>query len=1142
MAATSDTVASAPPAAAERTTPLRVIAAAWVALALFIGLCLLTVLIVRDTEHRARLQARTDGANELGRLAVIVERTIESDAGLTAELLVHTSVRPGFELALIVDPRGRIVASTAQAVIGARIEDAFPDFAAWREVTTASLSPRTFERRHGARLTLARTVAWPAQDNVLRSRAHGRLFLDIDTRHLASAATVGTLHDHLLDFSLFAGLLLALLLILDRVLLRPLGILRDAAARLAHGDLGFRVPSLGTNVRELTLLAQDFNVMAGAIASTVQRLSDSEHGFRTLIAAAPEAIIAVDVTGRIKHYNQAAERLFGHAASDMLGDTLDRLMPAGMRGAHAMHLGAFVQNGEQHARRMRGGRLVTGLHRDGRALQLDVGISRSIVDGAELFTAMIRDVTERVAIEEELKRHRNDLEVLVHERTAEVVRQRDRAEAATRAKSEFLANMSHEIRTPMNAVIGLAWLARRHAAPAQAVHLDKLTAAARHLLAILNDILDFSKLEAGKLELAPRDTDIAAMVDQVAQLFASSAAEKRIELVAWPAADLPACVVVDELRLRQVLMNLVGNAVKFTEQGHVCLRAQVIGVEAEVVRLRFDVTDTGAGIDAETQARLCQPFEQGDASLTRRHGGTGLGLAISQRLLGMMDSQLDIDSAPGRGSRFSFELAARVVVGRPGPDAALARAAGRTLVIDELAVAREACRDALTGLGLEAVAVADLDEAAATLRAAQAVGQAFTTCLVAWRSGAAGLGVLRRLVPAAGNLRFILMADGTTEAETQALARAGIAGVLTKPLERTTLGARLHALLTPPQEPAPEAAAGASLDDAVLGLAAQRGRRVLIAEDNPLNQEVFSELLQEAGLVPVVAADGEEALQLVAGDEHFDLVLMDMQMPRMDGLEATRRIRALDGRQALPIVALTANALPRDRERCRAAGMNDFLSKPIDFDEFARVLARWLPPAGDVIAQESPSVPAADLASIPGLDAATGLRTTRGDVAGYRRLLARFAAVHRDDIARLRAAQGPAASAIAHGLKSTAGFIGAREVLAVLARCEQAPTPDHYEALAAALAALIRAIDADALPGPVDAPTAASPAADVARALREHLARRDMGASRYAREHAQTIRAIYGRRAETLLASIEDFEFDDALAVLEDVAAAEPIG
>ena len=1130
-----------------RSTPLRTVVMAWVLVIMLFSLTVSLVMLSRETSQKAWEEANAHGGNELARLAVIVERTIDSDPGLVSELLVHTSARYSQSVAAIVDPQMRIVAATDRAAVGELLGKAYPALAAWQRVRDAPLSPLTHRQQDGQYLTLARKLAWPDSAAELRSQRQGIVYLRLDVGHLRQTLRQTVLGENLREFGFLSVVPLLLLLALNRVILRPLDQLRDATERLAGGELDYRLPNLRTHVRELHQLSDAFNAMASAVASTVARLSDSERRFRTLIASAPEAIVAVNENGQVQHFNRAAEVLFGYRAAEVLGQSLDSLLPAVARAQHAGHLRAFASDeAEDRSRRMAGGRLVDGLHRDGRALKLEIGISRSSVGGQALFTAMIRDVTERVAIESELARHRTELEVLVRERTAEVVLERDRAEAATRAKSEFLANMSHEIRTPMNAIIGLAYLARRHATREQAAHLDKLSAGARHLLAVLNDILDFSKLEAGKLELVAHDTELAMTLDQVCQLFAANAADKGIELVEWTERNVPTLVAVDDMRLRQVLMNLIGNAVKFTDRGHVSLHTRCLARSGGTARLCFEVSDTGIGIDADTAARLFQPFEQGDASTTRRHGGTGLGLVICQRLLRMMDAELQVSSNAGRGSVFWFELDVQLPDSPPVTAGANPWQLSSALVIDDLADARFACCEALATLGIAAVGVAGTDEALTALRAAEADGHPFALCIVDRdMPGRDGLQCISDIRAARlDSPPTLLLAVGGPAAADEPGA-TGVAGVLDKPLSAPQLAVRLDALGATSTASVPEADSG--VHDLIASFAAHRGRRVLIVDDNPLNQDVFRELLTEAGFDTRQADNGATALQIAQEDRALDLVLMDMQMPVMDGLEATRRIRALPLCATLPIIALTANVLPRDRTRCLDAGMNDFLGKPIDLPEFIRVLLRWLPApdtlpppaAARVVTRTSVGE---DLLAIAQLDVEVGLRTTRQHAEAYRRLLERFVAVHRPDVERLRhPASADQPCAIAHSLKATAGAIGA---LALAAQADRL-TPEAVrgaarEAAAAALADDLATL-IDALLPVLRTPVRQAPdetqdaAADdrVREALRNCLAQRDMSAMRYAREHREAVLSVFGPLADELLRHIDGFEFDAALSVLE---------
>ena len=518
---------------------------------------------------------------------------------------------------------------------------------------------------------------------------------------------------------------------------------------------------------------------------------------------------------------------------------------------------------------------------------------------------MLRDVSARLVLEAELARHRHHLEAEVHERTAQLARSRDAAQAATRAKSEFLANMSHEIRTPMNAIIGLTHLMRRDANTTQQAWLAKLGGAARHLLGILNDILDFSKIEAGKLVLAPHDFALDRLVDDVCQLECDRAAGKGLALVQAIAPGLPLWRHGDDLRLRQVLLKLLGNAVKFTETGQISLRLDA--GPGNVVR--FEVADTGIGIDEAERTRIFQPLEQADSSATRRFGGTGLGLAISRALADAMGGVLTATPVPGGGSSFRFELPLPPGQGTvPLPDAA---------------------------------------------------------------------------------------PGGRRPAETDHQAQW-----------------RAHA-----------------------------GCRLLVVDDNLLNQEVALHLLQDVGLQADVASDGLQALdRLRAG--HYDLVLMDVQMPRLDGLGATRALRQLPGLATLPVLAMTAGALADDRAQCLAAGMNEVITKPVDPAELYAALLRWLPAAAAAVAPAT--APAASAATpwpaVHGLDPAVGLRRVGGRPATYQRLLLKFLAHHGGDAVRLRAAAAAGDHAeiirLCHSLKSVAGTLGALALAAQADRAE----------------------------------------------------------------------------------------------------------
>ncbi|MCW7539121.1 PAS domain-containing protein [Aquabacterium sp. A7-Y] len=626
--------------------------------------------------------------------------------------------------------------------------------------------------------------------------------------------------------------------------------------------------------------------------------------------------------------------------------------------------------------------------------------------------------------------------------TEAIERARAAAEAANRLKSEFLANMSHEIRTPMNAIIGMTELALLGALPArEEQHVAKANAAARKLLRVLNDILDFSKIEAGRLEVEQIRFSLHEVLENVVDVVGLQAAEKGLELVLDLPASLPAEHIGDPTRLAQVLTNLLANAVKFTEQGRVTLRAQTLPapVDTGPQRLRFEVSDSGIGLSEAQQAQLFQAFSQADTSMTRRFGGTGLGLVICRRLLELMGGEIGVESAPGTGATFWFELPlgrclpAALPLGGPTPPPQR----HWVLVVDDDAGTRDALTRLLQGMGHEAAAAAGAAQARALWQQHRPQGLQDAVALIdAGLPDRAGLLLAAELSRDAPAPRLLLMCRPQEHDALRPQAeQLDVHAWLGKPV----LPARLREALGEPSA-VPHTLPG-SLTMPVL-----RGMRVLLAEDNPLNRELAIELLQRAGVQLSTVGSGREAVQAVQR-QAFDAVLMDVQMPEMDGFEATRRIRELGGPYAfLPIIAMTAHAMAGDRERSLAAGMDDHLAKPIDTAVLLRTLQRWggaqregdagsrpmpLAPAPWPAApgNETTLQPAAD-AAVLDLDAA--LRGCGGMQSILRRALGRFAELY---------PQGPlqpddnaeAQARTAHSLKGVAGSLG-MQALHALAR------------------------------------------------------------------------------------------------------------
>ena len=548
-------------------------------------------------------------------------------------------------------------------------------------------------------------------------------------------------------------------------------------------------------------------------------------------------------------------------------------------------------------------------------------------DGRPGILAWLTDITHLKQAEEEIRKAK------------------EAAEAAARTKADFLANMSHEIRTPMNAIIGMSHLAlKTELNSRQKDYLKKIQQSGQHLLGIINDILDFSKIEAGKLSMEKTDVHLDEMLDNVANLISEKAAAKGLELVIDVAADVPNDLVGDPLRLGQILINYANNAVKFTETGEIDVRVRLAADHGDEVTVRFEVCDTGIGLTAEQKARLFQSFQQADTSTTRKYGGTGLGLAISKKLAEMMGGEVGVDSAPGKGSVFWFSAR----LGRGRPRRALVPAPDlhgrRMLVVDDNENARAVLVEMLGSMQFEVEAVASGADSVTAVRDAAAAGKPFAIVFLDWQMpGMDGLEAGRQIkglgLDATPHL-IMVSAYGREEMQKGAEA-GGFDDVLIKPVSppmmfdvvMRTLGADLDGgEADEDKSSAPEAA-----------LATFKGLRALLVEDNEFNQQVASEMLADLGMTVEVAENGKVAVDKVAAGR-YAIVLMDMQMPVMDGVTAAAEIRKR-GHAELPIVAMTANAMQSDRDKCLAAGMNDHLAKPIDPDSLAAALLKWTRPA-----------------------------------------------------------------------------------------------------------------------------------------------------------------------------------------------------
>ncbi len=650
-------------------------------------------------------------------------------------------------------------------------------------------------------------------------------------------------------------------------------------------------------------------------------LQDTEAWFRGIVESAPDAIIVVNEKGEIILCNPKSEQIFGYEDGELDWKNVDILIPANIR--------ANKQSNEQEKTTVTG-LFFNGIRKDGTKFPVEVSLSYlPDVGGRGICAcASVRDITLATQIADEIREAK------------------ELAENATQMKSDFLSNMSHEIRTPINAIIGMSYLTlKTDLTDRQRDYIRKVQGSGQHLLGIINDVLDFSKIEAGKLTIEKIDFEFDKVMDTVTNLVAEKVADKGLELVFDIDRNVPNYLVGDSLRLGQILINFSNNAVKFTEQGEVVVSVKVLEETETDVHLHFSVHDTGIGISPEDKAKLFQSFQQADTSTSRKYGGTGLGLAIAKQLAELMGGEVGVESEIGKGSTFWFTARLGKAVGKTKRLAPHADFHGRhVLVVDDNKVARAVLQDLLSTMTFDVKTVASGELAIIEIQKAVNDGHPYEIVFLDWRmTGMDGLETAESIrdLPLNPPPHLVMVTAYGREEVIKEAENAGIEYILVKPVNASILSdVALRILGYENQEQR-------TIDDEMSSteedLTIIAGASILVVEDNELNQEVAIGLLDVAGFKVDLAADGKQAVDMVANG-NYDIVLMDMQMPVMDGVTATIEIRKNPRFNNLPIIAMTANAMQQDKDKCAAAGMNAHVAKPIEPDDLYRVLLQWIAP------------------------------------------------------------------------------------------------------------------------------------------------------------------------------------------------------
>ncbi|SIO92786.1 response regulator [Vibrio spartinae] len=905
-------------------------------------------------------------------------------------------------------------------------------------------------------------------------------------------------------------------------------------------------------------LAQHQVGLEQEIARRTQDLQDSEVFARTIIDGAPSSVVIIDEQGKILLWNQTAEAIYQYQSQDVLGRDCITLLKMVMPGALAAILQPPISIQDQTKVYGEFFEIKT-YTKSGVMIPVDLGVTIFVLNDRCQAALFLRDVSARKVVENEL------------------YDAREKAEEALKVKSMFLANMSHEIRTPMNAIIGMSHLALKTDLTAkQHDYLSKIHNSASLLLGIINDILDFSKIEAGKLTIENVSFELDDIFHNVSIINGQKAFDKGLELLFSVPRGLPKKLYGDPLRLGQVIINLVNNAVKFTEQGEISVAVREVKRQMEQIQLEFIVSDTGIGMSPEQIEQLFTVFTQADGSTTRKYGGTGLGLSICQRLVELMGGKIRVESKLGQGSHFTFDIwlkadreARTVADGLPNTLDGI-----RALVVDDNEHALMIMGDMLDVLSHQPILVNHADKALAHIDASIAEGKPIDLVLMDWNmpdmDGVEACRKIRQTVPSEHQPHIVMVTAYDKDELAHVTEELQLSGYLSKPVGQSKLFDLLMTLFGASEHPSHRS----SVDHFVRPQDDLTEIRVLLVEDNEINQQIALELMEGWGMDVTVANHGREALSLLAESLNeaagFDVIFMDLQMPVMDGYEASEHIRRIPAYDDIPLIAMTAHAMVEERERCFGLGMNDHISKPIDPDILLSTIQKWChaekpavvdtpqaqePAPTDMSTLTQSSSP--QLSELSFLDYRNGLMRVAGNEQLYQRLLSQLIDKEHDIVPRIQTALEQAerteATLMAHTLKGAAANLGLMRLSDIAARIETAIKQEQDDE---ALAAILREAEehiAQLIPALCQTLKRLEPTAQQGGALTQAhiavieqlaslLAAYDNEAVEYLDEHYPFLKVVLASASfDTCCQSIHDCDFEAASEALRKAVSIYPL-